>query len=168
VSLGRRHKPDVAVIDLHMPKQDGGAVVRQLTHLSPQTACMVMSYEKDSATIRDLMAAGARDYLVKPFGLDEFIHAVRRVHQRAQELQAVAELPLPTTSTDAQQQTEIAVSYLNEFRTDDEAAALYQQLAAWPSTDPHLLMRFAGAFLARRDWQTLRQVCDRLLQSTNQ
>src|SRR6185436_9733345 len=79
VELARQHRPDVAIIDVHMPKVDGLTAIRALSHVSPGTACMAMSYDGDRENLRQAMAAGAREYLIKPFNTDELQNAVRRV-----------------------------------------------------------------------------------------
>src|SRR3972149_17368 len=70
VELARQHQPDVAVIDVHMPKVDGLTAIRTLARVSPDTACMAMSYDGEREILRQAMAAGAREYLIKPFKTD--------------------------------------------------------------------------------------------------
>src|SRR5258706_7868445 len=79
VEMARQYRPDVAVIDVHMPKVDGLTAIRALAHVSPSTVCMAMSYDGEREILRQAMAAGAREYLIKPFNTDEFLNAVRRV-----------------------------------------------------------------------------------------
>lgn len=164
VALGRQLQPDVAIIDLHMPKLDGLAAMRQLAEASPQTACVIISYEKDSEVVREAMAAGARDYLVKPFSTDEFLHVVRRVAKHTGKADRLDELPA-TFDPDhdpERQLIQTTLAHLKTWRTDDEAAETYQAVLALPTPDPHLLARVAAVFLARRDWRTLRAICERM------
>jgi DNA-binding NarL/FixJ family response regulator len=164
VDFGRQFQPDVAVVDVHMPKVDGITAIRQLAKLSPHTACMVISYEKEREVLREAMAAGARDYLIKPFSTDELINAIRRVATRAAEERtaaAAAQSVSPATESE-QRLTQLVVNHLKTWRTDDEAAALYHEMLARPEVDPQLLTHLAAVFLARRDWKTLRAICDRM------
>lgn len=164
VELGRQHRPDVAILDLHMPKLDGLAAMRQLIEASPHTACVIISYEKDRAVVREAMAAGARDYLVKPFSTDEFLHAVRRVAEHTGKADRLEEPPTDLQAEDnsERQLIQTSLAHLKTWRTDDEAAETYQAVLALPAPDPHLLARLAAVFLARRDWRTLRAICDRM------
>jgi DNA-binding NarL/FixJ family response regulator len=164
VELGRQHQPDVAILDLHMPKLDGLAAMRQMAEASPHTACVIISYEKDSAVVREAMAAGARDYLAKPFSTDEFLHAVRRVAEHTGKADRLEALP-PSLQPDdnaERQLIQTSLAHLKTWRTDDEAAQTYQAVLALPAPDPHLLARLAAVFLARRDWHSLRAICDRM------
>lgn len=169
VELGRQLQPDVAVIDLHMPKLDGLAAMRQLAEASPPTACVIISYERDSEVVRGAMAAGARDYLVKPFSTDEFLHVIRRVAKHTGKAELLDEPPatFDPNADPERQLIQTTLAHLKTWRTDDEAAETYQAVLALPAPDPHLLARVAAVFLARRDWRTLRVICDRMEALTN-
>ncbi|MCC7361735.1 MAG: response regulator transcription factor [Anaerolineales bacterium] len=199
VEMARSEQPDVAVIDVHMPKVDGLTAIRALANVSPTTVCMAMSYDGEREVLRQAMAAGAREYLIKPFNTDEFLNAIRRVAVRAPEppktgnlnkvktgglgsgsAAATGELsapanPPPTTGSLAktgaledadrareQELIQLAVTFLKTGRTDNEAARVYAELVKLRNMDPNTLTRLAEIFLARRDWQTLRLICERL------
>jgi len=73
---------DIAVLDLGLPKKDGMAVLATLRASAKPTPVLI-------ATARDSVAdriaglnAGADDYVVKPFDLDELIARVRAVLRR--------------------------------------------------------------------------------------
>lgn len=188
VEMARQHQPDVAVIDVHMPKVDGLTAIRAVANVSPGTVCMAMSYDGEREILRQAMAAGAREYLIKPFNSDEFLNALRRVAARAAlpaartaGLSRAGSGPLPPASsltrtgspvdaeTQRQQEQELiqtAVSYLRAGRTDNEAARVYGELVKLRNMDTATLTRLAEIFLARRDWQTLRLICERLEKQT--
>jgi len=164
VEQARQHRPDVAVIDVHMPKVDGLTAIRALSHVSPSTVCMAISYDGEREILRQAMAAGAREYLIKPFNTDEFLNAVRRVAARNIE---------PPTKTGGlrdpealrQREQELirsAVNYLRAGRTDNDAARVYAELVKLRTLETNTLIRLAEIFLARRDWGTLRLICERL------
>jgi DNA-binding NarL/FixJ family response regulator len=71
-------KPDVAILDLRMPRMDGVETTRRIT-AGGRTAVLVLSMVEDSALIREALAAGARGYLVKGAEPDEIEQAVRAV-----------------------------------------------------------------------------------------
>ncbi len=181
VEMARSQQPDVAVIDVHMPKVDGLTAIRALANVSPTTVCMAMSYDGEREVLRQAMAAGAREYLIKPFNTDEFLNAIRRVAIHAPEpsktgtlnkiktggLSQTGSLAKTGTLEDGdrireQELIQVAVSYLKTGRTDNDAARVYSELVKLRNMDPNTLTRLAEIFLARRDWQTLRLICERL------
>jgi lipopolysaccharide biosynthesis regulator YciM len=65
-----------------------------------------------------------------------------------------------------QELIQLAVSYLRTGRTDNEAARVYSELVKLRNMDTATLTRLAEIFLARRDWQTLRLISERLEKQT--
>ena len=167
VELARQHRPDVAIIDVHMPKVDGLTAIKALSHVSPGTACMAMSYDGDRENLRQAMAAGAREYLIKPFNTDELLNAVRRVAAAQPPEPAARPTPPPASAAAAPTQTDqefinLAVTYLREGRADADASRVYADLVKLRNIDNATLIRLSEIFLARRDWTTLRLICERL------
>ena len=68
---------DLVILDLLMPSMDGQAVLRQLLRERPGQAVLVLSCLADVRSKVDCFELGARDYLTKPFSLDELIARVR-------------------------------------------------------------------------------------------
>jgi two-component system response regulator QseB len=73
---------DLALLDLGLPRKDGLDVLRSLRRKGSQVPVLIMT-ARDA--VRDRIAgldAGADDYLVKPFNLDELLARVRAVVRR--------------------------------------------------------------------------------------
>jgi DNA-binding response OmpR family regulator len=68
---------DLVVLDLLMPSMDGRDVLRQLVRDQPGRAVMILSCLADVRCKVECFELGARDYLTKPFSLDELIARVR-------------------------------------------------------------------------------------------
>lgn len=71
---------DVAVIDLGLPDGYGGDLVRDLREVNPQAQAIVLGASLDRSEIARAVDRGAAGVLEKTAGLDEVVHAVRRLH----------------------------------------------------------------------------------------
>ncbi|MBI4318176.1 MAG: response regulator transcription factor [Chloroflexi bacterium] len=72
--------PDVALIDIAMPRLNGVEVTRRIKALSPSTAVLALSAYDDDAYVFALLEAGAAGYLMKSIQGCELIRSVRAVH----------------------------------------------------------------------------------------
>lgn len=80
---------DLVVLDLVLPRLDGLSVLRELNEECPELPVLVLSGRGDLPTKLRGFELGARDYLAKPFSLEELLARVR-VHVRAQGLDAAS------------------------------------------------------------------------------
>ncbi len=72
--------PDVVLLDVQMPGQDGVATLRQIREKSPETKVILLSvFAKDEQIFAGLRA-GARGYMIKDAGVDDLTQAIRTVH----------------------------------------------------------------------------------------
>ncbi|MET9257300.1 response regulator transcription factor [Streptomyces sp. NPDC003717] len=76
-------EPDCLVLDVMMPVVDGLAVCRQLRALGDRTPILVLTALDAVSDRVDGLDAGADDYLVKPFSLDELAARLRALLRRA-------------------------------------------------------------------------------------
>jgi DNA-binding NarL/FixJ family response regulator len=74
------HKPDVAIIDVAMPKVDGIVATRQIKALYPSIAVLILSAYDDDQFVFSLLEAGAAGYLLKTVRGRELVDAVRAVY----------------------------------------------------------------------------------------
>ena len=79
VSLCRDAKPDVILMDINLPGMDGIQASEQISLLLPEAAIVIISIQGEQEYLKKAMAAGARDYLVKPFTSMELAETIRRV-----------------------------------------------------------------------------------------
>jgi two-component system NarL family response regulator len=80
VELFRKHRPDVTLMDLRLPKMNGVEAIARIRAESPGARIIVLTtYDGDEDIYRALQA-GAKGYLLKGMDLTELTEAVRTVH----------------------------------------------------------------------------------------
>lgn len=77
--LLRDHRPDVAVLDIHMPRKTGMDVLRAVGHEGLAVRVILVTSFDDDPTYREALALGARGFLGKGAGIARLIEAVRTV-----------------------------------------------------------------------------------------
>ena len=88
IELAGKHQPHVVLMDINMPGLDGISASRKITDQVPYAQIVMMSVQSETDYMRRSMAAGARDFLTKPFTMDEMIATVRRVYDMSAHLRA--------------------------------------------------------------------------------
>lgn len=82
--LMEEHKPDLVVLDVMMPGQDGIETLKELRRKSGVPVIMLTALGEEEHRIRGL-EAGADDYVAKPFAARELLLRIRAVLKRALE-----------------------------------------------------------------------------------
>jgi DNA-binding NarL/FixJ family response regulator len=77
VDLARELQPDVAVMDIAMPRLNGLEATRRITAECPRCHVLVLTAHEEERYIIQLLQAGAVGYLPKTIGLDELLEAIR-------------------------------------------------------------------------------------------
>jgi two-component system KDP operon response regulator KdpE len=88
--LVEEERPDIALLDLMLPKVDGFELCRQIRERSSIGMIVVSARGGESDKVRALNL-GADDYLTKPFGIDELLARITATLRRTRPL---AEVPL--------------------------------------------------------------------------
>ena len=78
LDLAREHRPDLIVVDIHLPDIPGEQVIRTLRNASAtaRTPVIVTSADATEKQRRRSMAAGATEYLSKPLNVQRFLAVV--------------------------------------------------------------------------------------------
>jgi DNA-binding response OmpR family regulator len=74
---------DLVLLDLGLPERDGLSVLRELRRRGDATPVIILTARDDTQDRIDGLDAGADDYIVKPFDLDEVAARMRSVLRRA-------------------------------------------------------------------------------------
>ncbi len=88
VELARELEPDLAVMDVKMPRLDGIDAARRILEERPIPIVMVTAYGQDEIVSR-AVEAGVYGYLVKPFREQDLLPAIHTARARHDELQAL-------------------------------------------------------------------------------
>jgi len=80
VQLWDKHRPDVVLLDLRMPKVDGVEAIAQLRDRDAQVRAIVLTTFDTDVDIANAIKAGAKGYLLKDAPRDELLNCIRRVH----------------------------------------------------------------------------------------
>jgi DNA-binding NarL/FixJ family response regulator len=81
VAMAVELRPDVIVMDIEMPRQDGLAATRRIREVAPEAVIVVVSAHRDPQWVVRAAQAGASAFVPKDGSLDEMLDALRRVRQ---------------------------------------------------------------------------------------
>ena len=88
VALARSEAPDLAIMDVKMPKVDGIEAARRILDERPIPIVMLTAYGQEELVSR-AVEAGVFGYLVKPFREQDLLPAIATARARHDELAAV-------------------------------------------------------------------------------
>lgn len=77
----RRARPDVALMDIHLPVIDGLAVTRQITSEFPTLPVIMLTMRHEQQQVIQAISSGAKGYLLKSASSQEVVQAIRIVSQ---------------------------------------------------------------------------------------
>lgn len=81
VELARKLRPDVIVMDIAMPELNGLEATRQIRRALPRAEILVLTFDESEALVREVLAAGARGYVLKNDVSRVLVHAVESLSQ---------------------------------------------------------------------------------------
>src|SRR5579884_3083178 len=84
LALTESTQPDVVLMDMDLQQAEGLSTATEISRRWPQIAIIIMGLDDDEATRRMVTEAGARAYLVKPFGGGELLSVLRQIGGMAQ------------------------------------------------------------------------------------
>jgi DNA-binding NarL/FixJ family response regulator len=77
----RTTRPDVALLDVHMPEGGGVAVLDAIAATHPDIRFLALSVSDAPDDVIEVIRAGARGYVTKTIAPEELVEAVRRIHE---------------------------------------------------------------------------------------
>ncbi len=70
---------DVILLDVVMPKQDGLRTLREILGIDPFAKVIMVTSISNQSIVQGCMAAGASEFVVKPFRISEFVKTINNV-----------------------------------------------------------------------------------------
>jgi len=81
IQLAKETHPHVVLMDINLPGMDGITATEHIVREVPAAQVVILSVQGESGYMRRAMAAGARDFLVKPPSGDELMDTIRRAYE---------------------------------------------------------------------------------------
>jgi DNA-binding NarL/FixJ family response regulator len=81
VKLALVLRPDIVLMDLHMPIKGGVAATREITSAQPNTQVLVLTTLDDDETVFEAVRAGAQAYLLKDASEEELLETIRALRR---------------------------------------------------------------------------------------
>ena len=81
VDLFKLHKPDLIMLDITMPELDGLAALGEILAIEPAAQVIMCSAIAQDSMVREALARGALDFVVKPFRPEELLRVVSKYLQ---------------------------------------------------------------------------------------
>lgn len=89
-----KEKPDIALLDIYMPRMTGIDVLKEINTLGLQTRVIFISGFQDFQYAKDALRYGAMDYLLKPIVRDELMNAIETCLAKLQEDKDISQTPM--------------------------------------------------------------------------
>jgi len=133
VKLALVLRPDVVLMDLHMPIKGGVAATREITLAQPNTQVLVLTTLDDDETVFEAVRAGAQAYLLKDASEDELLETIRALRRGESRLtpqiarkvmDQFRHLALAQPAPPARADATIGDGFLTEELTDKEERVL--------------------------------------------
>ena len=129
VQMAQRLRPDVVLMDLHMPRKSGVLATREITGTLPRTRVMVLTTFDSDELVFNAVRAGAQAYLLKDASEDEVLETVRAVHRGESRL-------TPQVARKVMDQFRLLANRVHEPVTEAAPAPAPATAAAAPPQDP--------------------------------
>src|SRR5215469_8132005 len=81
IALVKNLNPDIVILDISMPLLNGLEATRQILKIRPQTKVLILTMHESDSLIRDILAVGARGYILKTDVGNDLVAAVESLRR---------------------------------------------------------------------------------------
>lgn len=123
----QKSKPDVLVLDVMMPKQDGFSLAKEIRKQNPTLPIIFLTAKSQVADVVEGFHAGGNDYLKKPFSMEELIVRIHALLGRIGKEISQKQYPVGKYTFDVNKQT-LAHGNQTQTLTHRESELLHELL----------------------------------------
>jgi len=80
INLAKKHRPEMVIMDINMPRVNGIEATRELKDLFPDIKILIYTMHSDTAYISRVMTAGAAGYVLKNDATEDLILALNSIY----------------------------------------------------------------------------------------
>lgn len=121
LEAAENYNPNLIITDVRMPHMDGIEMMRELRSRGCRAHAIFLTAYSDFEYVRSAVQLGAADYLLKPFRDEELAAAIKRVHQKDEELSELSRKDMmPLVKGDKSKYVFEALSYIAEHYADSD------------------------------------------------
>lgn len=81
IKLCESLKPDVVLLDNHLPGASGIQSIKDIVQVSPESSIVILTVSEDEADLIQSLKNGAQGYFLKTIERDDLIQGIRKAHQ---------------------------------------------------------------------------------------
>lgn len=89
LQLAARVRPDIILLDINLRMMDAITATEKIAREVPEAAIIIMSEQGEQELLHRALTAGAKNYLIKPFGGEALINSVQKAYELHQRLKSV-------------------------------------------------------------------------------
>jgi AmiR/NasT family two-component response regulator len=160
VDLVRRHRPDLAILDVKMPGSDGLAAARAIAELGERVAVLILTAFSQRNLIEEAREAGVAAYLVKPFQRAELVPAIDQAVSRCEQEWAIEAEAAEVQANNGGNTQATAEDKLETRRLVDGAKDLLMERYGLPESDAFNFVQKTAMGSRSRMSDVARQVLD--------
>jgi two-component system, response regulator PdtaR len=160
VDLVRRHRPDLAILDVKMPGADGLAAARAIADLGERVAVLILTAFSQRNLIEEAREAGVAAYLVKPFQRAELVPAIDQAVSRCEQEWAIDAEAAQVQASNGGNSHATAEDKLETRRLVDGAKDLLMERYGLPESDAFNFIQKTAMGSRSRMSDVARQVLD--------
>ncbi|NPV56860.1 MAG: response regulator [Anaerolineae bacterium] len=143
LSIAMKEKPDLILLDLRMPKMNGYQMLLALRAQNYQAPVIFMTLHGSETIAVDVFRLGVRDYLIKPFTMDEVRQAIDRALRETRLRHEKALIDHDLTTAEAVRKTIVTLSHYlnNNLMIVQTGLAMIQDVVNRREQNPRLILR---------------------------